>query len=75
MHDIGNAFEIKRSATWNNYIHVCIHTYQLLYQSIVTADNQKSTIDTQKEKTDTNTTLNIIIKITKGENKRGREEK
>jgi len=41
----------------------------------MTTDNQKSTIDTQKEKTNTNTTLNVIIKITKGENKRGREEK
>ena len=50
MHDIGNAFEIKRSETWNNYIHVYIHIYQLLYQSIMTTDNQKSTVDTQKEK-------------------------
>ena len=41
MHDIGNAFEIKRSATLNNYIHVYIHIYQLLYQSIMTTDNQK----------------------------------
>ena len=40
MHGIGNAFEIKRSATWN-YIQVYIHIYRLLYQSIMTTDNQK----------------------------------
>ena len=40
----------------------------------MTTDNQKSTVDTQKEKKNTNTTLNIIIKITKRENKRGREK-
>ena len=49
-----------------------LYKYRLLYQNIMVTDNQKSAIDThtKKKNTSTNKTLDIIVKITREENKR-----
>ena len=45
--------------------------YRLLYQNLMVTANQKSTIDTQKRKRNTNTTLKLVIK---SQEKRTKEE-
>ena len=50
-----------------------LYVHRLLYQNLMVAAKQKTTIHTQKRKSNQNTTLKIVIKSQ--ENTRGREEK
>ena len=52
-----------------------MYIYRLLYQNFSITAKQKSTIDTQIRKINSNTTLKIVIEPEEGENKRRREEK
>ena len=45
MQNIGNAFEIKRTATSKAILFI----YRLLYQNLLVTSNQKSTLDIQNK--------------------------
>ena len=68
MQDTGDALTIKET---DNIKQSYMYIYRLLYQNFSITANQKSTIDTQIRKTNSNTTLKIVIK---SQEERPREE-